>query len=174
MLENPAPCSLSFSSPKTYSSKERSSPYSPLPWTPHPNHIWVVHWNIRTTCKSLDYLPHSKISYYLFSLHSFSQCGLFHNCPYCELLCGFTFFHLIVKQFVVTNCSKERPGSIVNETLKKRILMLREHQKNHIFMLILNIQVSSNLIFVIKSYEPEKICLILENRGKHPLKVREY
>ena len=24
------------------------------------------------------------------------------------------------KQFVVTNCSKERPGSIVNETLKKR------------------------------------------------------
>ena len=25
--------------------------------------------------------------------------------------------------------------------------------------------------FVIKSYEPEKICLILENRGKHPRKV---
>ena len=29
------------------------------------------------------------------------------------------------------------------------------------------------LVFVFKSYEPEKICLILENRGKHPLKVIE-
>ena len=28
-------------------------------------------------------------------------------------------------------------------------------------------------VFVIKSYEPEKIYLILENRGKHPLKVIE-
>ena len=35
-------------------------------------------------------------------------------------------------------------------------------------MLILNMQVSSNLVFVIKSYEPEKICLILENRGNAP------
>ena len=47
------------------------------------------------------------------------------------------------------------------------------HQKNQIFMLILNIQVLSTLIFVTKGYEPEKICLILENRGKHPLKVIE-
>ena len=38
-------------------------------------------------------------------------------------------------------------------------------------MLILNICVSANSVFVIKSYEPEEICLILENRGKHPLKV---
>ena len=36
--------------------------------------------------------------------------------------------------------------------------------------MILNIQVSSSLVLPIKIYEPEKICLILENRGKHPLK----
>ena len=34
-----------------------------------------------------------------------------------------------VKQFVVTNCSKERPGSIVNETLKNGILMLKDTSK---------------------------------------------
>ena len=28
-----------------------------------------------------------------------------------------------IKQFVVTNCSKERPGSIVNGTLKNGILI---------------------------------------------------
>ena len=30
------------------------------------------------------------------------------------------------KQFMVTNCSKERPGAIVNETLKIGILMLKD------------------------------------------------
>ena len=40
-------------------------------------------------------------------------------------------------------------------------------------MLILNIQASSSLVLPIKSYEPEKICLILENRGKQPLKIIE-
>jgi len=40
-------------------------------------------------------------------------------------------------------------------------------------MLILNMQVSSKLVFVIKSEEPEKMGLILENREKHPLKVIE-
>ena len=30
---------------------------------------------------------------------------------------------LRIKQFVVTNCSKERPGSIVTKTLKNRILI---------------------------------------------------
>ena len=35
-------------------------------------------------------------------------------------------------------------------------------------MLILNISVSTNLVLPIKSYEPEKICLVLENR-EHPL-----
>ena len=30
---------------------------------------------------------------------------------------------VLIKQFVVTNCSKERPGSIVTETLKNGILI---------------------------------------------------
>ena len=34
-----------------------------------------------------------------------------------------------IKQFVVTNCSKERPGSIVNETLKNGISMLKDISK---------------------------------------------
>ena len=36
---------------------------------------------------------------------------------------------IIFKQFVVTNCSKERPGSIVNETLKIGISMLKDTSK---------------------------------------------
>ena len=40
-------------------------------------------------------------------------------------------------------------------------------------MLILNILISSNLVLLIKSYDPEKICLILGNREKHPLKFIE-
>ena len=44
---------------------------------------------------------------------------------------------------------------------------------NRISMLILNMQISSRLVLLIKIYEPEKICLILENRGKLPLKVIE-
>ena len=42
------------------------------------------------------------------------------------LLARIVFF---IKQFVVTNCSKERPGSIVNETLKNGILMLKDALK---------------------------------------------
>ena len=38
-------------------------------------------------------------------------------------------------------------------------------------MLILNIGLMG--ILPVKRYEPEKICLILENRRKHPLKVIE-
>ena len=34
-----------------------------------------------------------------------------------------------IKQLVVTKCSKERPGSIVNETLKNGILMLIDTSK---------------------------------------------
>jgi len=34
-----------------------------------------------------------------------------------------------IKQFVVKNCSKERPGSIVNENLKNGILMLKHTSK---------------------------------------------
>ena len=37
------------------------------------------------------------------------------------------------KHFVVTNCSKERPGSIVNETVKKGILMLKDTSKESNF-----------------------------------------
>ena len=42
-------------------------------------------------------------------------------------------FRTIIKQFVVTNCSKERPGSIVNETLKNGILMLKDTSKESNF-----------------------------------------
>ena len=31
------------------------------------------------------------------------------------------FFFYLIKQFVITNCSKERPGSIVTKTLKNGI-----------------------------------------------------
>ena len=37
--------------------------------------------------------------------------------------------------------------------------------------MILKIKVSSNLVLTIKSCEPEKIYLVLENRGRHLLKV---
>ena len=73
---------------------------------------------------------------------------------------------------MVKNCSKERRDSIVNETLKNRNSMLKDISKESDFYADFKyIQVSLNLVFVIKSYEPEKICLILENRGKPPLKV---
>ena len=39
----------------------------------------------------------------------------------------------LIKQFVVTNCSKEQPGSIVNETLKNGISMLRDISKESDF-----------------------------------------
>ena len=39
----------------------------------------------------------------------------------------------LFKQFVVTNCSKEQPGSIVNETLKNGILMLKYTSKESDF-----------------------------------------
>ena len=67
------------------------------------------------------------------------------------------------KHFVVTNCSKEWPGSIVNETVKNRILILIDLSKELDFYA--DFEVSSNLVLLIKSYEPEKIWLILENRG---------
>ena len=34
-----------------------------------------------------------------------------------------TFIIFYIKQFVVTNCSKERPGSVVAKTQKNRILI---------------------------------------------------
>ena len=39
----------------------------------------------------------------------------------------------MIKQFVVTNYSKERPGTIVNETLKNRISMLKDISKESCF-----------------------------------------
>ena len=38
-----------------------------------------------------------------------------------------------IKQFVVTNCSKERPGSIVNKTLKNGISILKDISKESEF-----------------------------------------
>ena len=39
----------------------------------------------------------------------------------------------LIKQFVVTNCSKQRPGAIANETLKIEILMLKDASKESNF-----------------------------------------
>ena len=38
-----------------------------------------------------------------------------------------------IKQFIVTKCSKERPGSIVNKTSKNGILMLKGKSKESDF-----------------------------------------
>ena len=76
-------------------------------------------------------------------------------------------------QFVVTNCSKERPSSVVTKTLKNGILIpiatSKELHFNADFRYINFIKLS----LTHQSYEPEKNCLILENRGKQPLKVIE-
>ena len=77
---------------------------------------------------------------------------------------------LDIKQFVVTNCSKERPGPIVTETLKNGILILIIASKELLFyanskyMFIFCF--SPILAFPIKSYEPEEICFMLEKLGK--------
>ena len=42
-------------------------------------------------------------------------------------------YELQIKQFMVTNCSKEQPSSIVNETLKNGILMLKYTSKESDF-----------------------------------------
>ena len=77
----------------------------------------------------------------------------------------------VIKQFVVTNCSKERPGSILTKTLKNGILIPIPTSKELHFNA--DFKYISFIILPIKSYEPEKICVILENRRKHPLKVIE-
>ena len=73
---------------------------------------------------------------------------------------------------MLTNCSKERPGSIVTETLKNGILILIVTSKELHFNADFK-YTSFILVLPIKSYEPEKIFLILENRGKYPLKTIE-
>ena len=70
---------------------------------------------------------------------------------------------------MVTKCSKERLGSIVNETLKNGILILIDTSKESDFYANFKYISFINLVLLIKSYEPGKICLVLENRGK-PLK----
>ena len=79
----------------------------------------------------------------------------------------------VINKFVVTNCSKERPGSIVTETLNNGVLIPIVTSKELHFNADFKYIISSSLILPIKSYEPEKIRLILENREKHPLKVIE-
>jgi len=46
-----------------------------------------------------------------------------------------------IKQFLVTNSSKELPGSIVNKTLKTEILIIIDTSKELDFMMILDTQV---------------------------------
>jgi len=74
---------------------------------------------------------------------------------------------------VVTNCSKKRLGPIETGTLKNGISLPIVTSKESHFNDDFKNKVSQSLVLLIKSYEPEKIYLILENRGKHPLKVIE-
>ena len=74
----------------------------------------------------------------------------------------------MIKQFVVTNCSKKRPGSKVTKTLKNGILIpiatSKESHFNADFKYITHQKSSQNL--PVKSYDPENIRIILDNRGK--------
>ena len=76
----------------------------------------------------------------------------------------------IVKQFVVTNCSKEQPGSTATKTLKNGILISIAISKELHFNADFKYISLIKLVLPVKSYEPEKICFILENREKQPLK----
>ena len=73
-------------------------------------------------------------------------------------LCG-------IKQFVVTNCSKERPGSIVNETLKNGISMLKDISKESDFYADFKYISFIKFSLCHQKLRAWKICLILENRG---------
>ena len=64
------------------------------------------------------------------------------------------------------NCSKEQPGSIVNKTLKNGISILKDPSKESDSYADFKYIGFTNLVLLIKSYEPEKIYLILENRGE--------
>ena len=100
---------------------------------------------------------------------------------------------------MVKNCSKEQPSSIETETLKNGffITIVTSKESNFDadfkyisfvkFKLLTLIDTSKesdsyadfkyisfiHFILPIKSYEAEKICLILENMEKQPLKVVE-
>ena len=78
-----------------------------------------------------------------------------------------------IKQFVVTNCSKEWPGSIVTKTLKTGILIPTVTSKESHFNADFKYTSFIKFSLTHQSYEPEKICPILENRVKHSLKFIE-
>ena len=65
----------------------------------------------------------------------------------------------------------ERHGSIVTKTLKNGILISIAISKESHFNA--DFKYISLIKFTHKKYEPEKICLILENRRKQLLKVIE-
>ena len=83
---------------------------------------------------------------------------------------GFIKVH---KQFVVTNCSKERPSWVVTETLKNGILITIVASKELNFYCDFKYISFIKFSLIHQKLEPEKVCLILENRGKHPLKLIE-
>jgi len=63
---------------------------------------------------------------------------------------------------VITNGSKEWPGSIATETLKKR--------EESYFIGDFKYATAITLVLPIKSYEPEKICFIIEKKEETPPK----
>ena len=70
-----------------------------------------------------------------------------------------------IKQFVVRNCSKERPGSIVNETLKNGILILKDTSKELDFYA--DFKYISFIKFSLKLDECNRIQRIREPLGKN-------
>ena len=58
----------------------------------------------------------------------------------------------VINKFVVTNCSKERPGSIVTETLNNGVLIpIVTSKELHFEADFKNIYISSSLVLPIKS-----------------------
>ena len=92
--------------------------------------------------------------------------------PFFRVLVTIEPSRCLIKRFVMTKCCKERRGSLVAESLINGISIpidpLKELAYYADFKYIRFIKFS----LPIKRYEPEKIYLILEKRGKHPLKVK--
>ena len=64
------------------------------------------------------------------------------------------------------NCSKERAGSIVTETLKIDILTPIYTSDESDFYTDFKYMSITNLVLPIKSYEPDTICLIFRRKGE--------
>ena len=76
-----------------------------------------------------------------------------------------------IKQFMVTNFSKDWPGSIVTDTLKNGILIpIVTSTESH---LNADFKYISFIKFSLTHRKLRAWEIILENRGKHPLKVIE-